>query len=82
MTHLKVTPRRATSGKRRLFRFTVTSKTASCRVGAIIRFAGHKTHTSRKGKARIRVDLPHRGRWKAVVRPKACAPSHAFVHAR
>ncbi len=82
VTHLKVTPRHPVSGKPQLFHFTLTAKTPSCRVAAIIRFAGHKTHTSRKGKARMKVNLPHPGRFTAVARPKACKPSRATVHAR
>jgi hypothetical protein len=81
-TRLKVTPHRTPAGKVRLFHFSLTSKTASCRAGAIIHFAGHKTHTSRKGNARIKVKLPHPGKWTAVARPKACKASKAIVHAR
>jgi len=81
-TRLKATPHRAPAGKVRLFHFSLTSKTASCRVGAIIHFAGHKTHTSRKGKARIKVKLSHPGKWTAVARPKSCKLSKAIVYAR
>jgi hypothetical protein len=81
-TRLKVSPRRAVAGKRRLFHFTLRSAAASCRAAAIVRFAGHKTHTSRRGKARIGIRLRHPGRWTAVARPKGCKPSKATVRAR
>jgi hypothetical protein len=66
----------------RLFHLRLSSATASCRAGAIIHFAGHKTHTSRKGLARIKAKLPHPGRWTAVARPKSCRPAKATVRAR
>jgi hypothetical protein len=81
-THLKISPRKVKAGTLQLFHLSLTSGNVSCREAAIIRFAGHKTHTSRKGKARIKVRLKHRGRFVAVARPKACKPSKTAVHAR
>jgi len=65
-----------------MFYLSLTSGTISCREAAIIHFAGHKTHTSRKGKARIKARLKHPGKWTAVARPKARKSSKATVRAR
>jgi phosphatidylinositol-3-phosphatase len=81
-THLKITPRKVKAGRLQMFHLSLTSGTVSCREAAIIHFAGHKTHTSRKGKARIKARLPHAGKWTAVARPKACKLSKATVRAR
>jgi phosphatidylinositol-3-phosphatase len=81
-TRLKVTPRRVAAGMVQMFHISLSSATSSCRAAAIVHFDGHKTHTSRKGKARIRARLPHPGKWTAVARPKACKPSKATVRAR
>jgi hypothetical protein len=81
-THLKVTPRKVKAGTLTMFHLSLTSGTISCREAAIIHFAGHKTHTSRKGKARIKARLSHPGKWTAVARPKACKASKASVRAR
>ena len=56
-THLKITPRKVKVGTLQIFHLSLTSGTVSCREAAIIHFAGHKTHTSRKGKARIKARL-------------------------
>lgn len=81
-THLKITPRKVKAGTLQMFHLSLTSPTVSCREAAIIRFAGHKTHTSRKGKARIKARLPHAGKFTAVARPKGCKLSRASVRAR
>ncbi|MDX6653676.1 MAG: acid phosphatase, partial [Solirubrobacterales bacterium] len=81
-THLKITPRKVKAGTLQMFHLSLTSGTVSCREAAIIHFAGHKTHTSRKGKARITARLPHPGKFTAVARPTACKLSKATVHAR
>jgi hypothetical protein len=81
-THLKITPRKVPAGTLQMFHLSLTSGTVSCRVAAIIHFAGHKTHTSRKGKARVKARLPHPGKFTAVARPKACKLSKATVRAR
>lgn len=81
-THLKVTPHRVQVGAMTLFRFHLGSAVASCRAGAVIHFAGHHAHTSRKGKARIKAKLPHPGKWTATARPRSCAPSKTTIHAR
>jgi phosphatidylinositol-3-phosphatase len=80
-THLKITPRHVPAGKPALFHLTLKSATPSCRANAPIHLDGHKTHTSRKGTARIRAKLPA-GRWTAVARPPACKSAKSFIHAR
>lgn len=81
-THLKITPRKVKAGALQLFHLRLTSGTVSCREAAIIHFAGHKTHTSRKGKARLKARLPHPGKFTAVARPKGCKPSKSTVRVR
>jgi hypothetical protein len=81
-THLKIAPGKVKAGTLQMFHLSLTSGTVSCREAAIIHFAGHKTHTSRKGKARIKARLPHSGKFTAVARPKACKLSKATVRAR
>jgi hypothetical protein len=81
-THLKITPRKVKAGTLQLFHLSLTSGVVSCREAAIIHFAGHKTHTSRKGKARIKARLPHPGKFTAVARPTACKSSKTTVRAR
>lgn len=81
VTHLKIYPRHIQAGKLQMFHLSLTSGVVSCREAAVVHFAGHKTHTSRKGKARIKVRLPHSGRWTAVARPRSCRSSDATVRA-
>ena len=81
VTHLKITPRRVAAGTLTVFHLTLKSSSASCLAGAPLHLDGHKSHTSRKGKARIKARLPQ-GRWTAVARPKGCKASKAFVRAR
>jgi hypothetical protein len=81
-TRLKITPHKVKAGTLQMFHLGLTSGTVSCREAAIIHFAGHKTHTSRKGKARIKARLPHPGKFTAVARPTACKSSKATVRVR
>jgi hypothetical protein len=81
-TRLKITPRKVKAGIPQMFHLSLTSGIVSCREAALVRFAGHKTHTSRKGKARIKARLKHPGKFTAVARPKACKQSKASVRAR
>ena len=80
-THLKITPRHVPAGKLELFYLTLKSGTASCRENAPVHIDGHKTHTSRKGVARIKARLPE-GRWTAIARPPGCKVAKAFTRAR
>jgi phosphatidylinositol-3-phosphatase len=81
-TKLRVTPRRAVAGERTMFHLTLTSPTGSCRTATKITFAGRKTHTSRYGRARIRIALPHPGKFLAIAHPRGCKLSRAPVRAR
>jgi hypothetical protein len=78
-THLKIVPRTTTVGRRTMFHLTLASPTGSCRSAATVYFAGHKTHTSRNGKARIRAHLKHPGKFTAVAHPRGCQISRAVV---
>ena len=80
-TRLKIRPRHVSAGEPHRFRLRLASPTGSCRVGASITFAGHKTKTNRRGRASLRVTLPHPGRYLAKARPAACEPSRARVRA-
>jgi hypothetical protein len=81
-TKLKITPHKVKAGTMQMFHLSLTSGAVSCREAAIIHFGGHKTHTSRKGRARIKARVPHPGKFTAVARPKACKLSKATVRAR
>ncbi|HVW45744.1 MAG TPA: alkaline phosphatase family protein, partial [Solirubrobacterales bacterium] len=78
-THLGITPRHVPAGKLALLTLSLSSDIATCRAGAPVHIDGHKTHTSRKGIARIKARLPE-GRWTAVARPPGCKAAKAFVH--
>jgi phosphatidylinositol-3-phosphatase len=82
MTKLRISPRHAVAGKPTMFHLTLSSPTGSCRTATKITFAGRKTHTSRSGRARIHISLPHPGRYLAIAHPRGCNPSRAPVHAR
>ena len=58
-TRLKVHPRHVSAGEPHWFHLRLASLTASCRVGAAITFAGHKTKTNRRGRANVKATLPH-----------------------
>jgi hypothetical protein len=78
-TSLRVRPRRAVVGKRRVFRFRLASDSAVCRAGAVIRFAGHRATTNRNGRAQVTVRFRKAGRRLAVARPQGCKPARARV---
>jgi phosphatidylinositol-3-phosphatase len=78
-TSLRVRPRRAVVGRKRVFRFRVLSDVAACEAGALIRLAGHRVRTNRNGRARLKVRFRHKGRRLAVARPQGCAPARARV---
>lgn len=81
VTRLRITPRHVPAGRLELFHLRLKSGSAACRSNAPVQLDGHKTHTSRKGVARIRAKLPA-GRWTAVARPRGCKAAKAFVRAR
>jgi sugar lactone lactonase YvrE len=69
--HLRAAPRRATAGRRTRFRFTATVIVAGHRrplAGALVRFAGHRARTNRRGHATIVARVKRRGRYRAVLR--------------
>ena len=63
---LRVRPRRTRVGVRRLFHFHATLGRTRVR-GALVRFAGRRVRTNRRGNARIRARFHHRGRRRATL---------------
>jgi hypothetical protein len=66
---LRVRPRSVRVGKRRAFRFHAT-KNGHRLKGAVVRFAGRRARTGRRGNARIVVRFRHRGRRRATLAVK------------
>jgi sugar lactone lactonase YvrE len=63
---LRVRPRSVRVGKRRTFRFHAT-KNGHRLKGAVVRFAGRRVRTGRRGNARIVARFRHRGRRRATL---------------
>jgi hypothetical protein len=78
---LAVSPRRVETGHRTAFRFRVTSKGRAV-AGAVVRFAGRRAVTGRKGRARIVATLRHSGRRKARALKAGFVLAHATVRVR
>ena len=76
---LKVRPHRALEGRRRAFRFRLVSDVAACRGGAVIRFAGKRAKTNRRGRARIVARPMRGGRRLASARAPGCKVAKASV---
>ncbi|HEX5526140.1 MAG TPA: alkaline phosphatase family protein [Solirubrobacterales bacterium] len=81
-THLRVRPRKAVRGKAQHFRFLLRSNVAACRRGALVRLAGHRTRTNRRGRALIRIRPRHSGRLVATARAPSCKPAATSVRVR
>jgi S-formylglutathione hydrolase FrmB len=78
---ISVHPRRVKAGKRISFRFRVTALSKPVR-GALVRFAGKRARTTRRGRARIVVRLGRRGRRNARVSLRGMLPGLAVVRVR
>jgi hypothetical protein len=78
---LAVYPRRVKAGKRISFRFRVTARSKPVR-GALVRFAGKRARTTRRGRARIAVRLGRRGRRNVRVSLRGMLPGLAAVRVR
>jgi hypothetical protein len=76
---LSVKPRAVEAGHRTRFRFGVRARSRPVR-GAIVRFAGHKARTNRKGVARIVARLRH-GRHSARAAKKGLRGGRVTVYA-
>jgi hypothetical protein len=80
--HLRVSPHSARAGHKVLFTFTATLVRGHKRIAvrhATIRFAGHKAHTNKKGRARIRARLRHGHRYRAVATKRGLIRGKAIV---
>jgi S-formylglutathione hydrolase FrmB len=78
---ISVHPRRVKAGKRISFRFRVTALSKPVR-GALVRFAGKRARTTRRGRARIVVRLGRRGWRGARVSLRGMLPGLAVVRVR
>jgi len=79
---LKVRPRRAVAGPKRVFRFRIVSDVPACTRHARIRFAGHRTRTNARGRARMRLRIKHPGKRFAYALPQGCPRGRAGVRIR
>jgi S-formylglutathione hydrolase FrmB len=78
---LVVRPRRVRAGKRVRFRFRATEAGRPVR-GAVVRFAGKRARTNRRGRARIRIRLHRRGLRRATVSSRGMGSGVARVRVR
>jgi S-formylglutathione hydrolase FrmB len=78
---ISVHPRRVKAGKRTSFRFRVTARSKPVR-RALVRFAGKRARTNRRGRARITVRLGRRGRRNVRVSLRGMLPGLAAVRVR
>jgi hypothetical protein len=78
---LAVSPRRVEAGHRTTFRFRVTSKGGAV-AGTVVRFAGRRAVTGRKGRVRIVANLRHEGRRQASALKPGFVAAHATVRVR
>lgn len=77
---LAVSPRSAPAGTRGHFRFHVTSRAPACRRGVVIRFAGTRAHTNRRGYVTILRQMRRPGLYRALATKRGCGS--ADVHVR
>jgi polyvinyl alcohol dehydrogenase (cytochrome) len=81
---LRVRPRRVRVGRRRLYRFRVTTR-RSGRLrpvrGATIRFARRRVRTGRRGRARLRVRLGRAGRRRARASKRGYRSARVVIRA-
>ncbi|MGV1050249.1 MAG: alkaline phosphatase family protein [Solirubrobacterales bacterium] len=78
-TELRVRPRRALAGRKRVFRFRLLSDLPECRAGAIVRFAGKRARTNAAGKAHLGARPSRAGAKRAVARPPGCRVARTKV---
>jgi hypothetical protein len=66
LLRLAVAPRTVRAGVRTRFRFRLTTSSGRPVRGALIRFAGERAHTGRRGRAALVTRLERPGRYAAV----------------
>jgi endoglycosylceramidase len=76
---VRVRPRHVGAGRRTRFRFRVTVRRGRPLRGALIRFAGRRSRTNRRGRASLRVRLGRRGRRRVVVSKRGYRRGRATV---
>lgn len=79
---LRVSPRRAPEGKRRVFRFHLLSELPACRQGATISLGGQRAKTDREGRARLALRPKRPGRLLARATSQICEEAGASVRVR
>jgi hypothetical protein len=82
---LRVHPRRATVGKHVRFRFRVTMKSSNKWRPvrrALIRFAGHRVRTNRRGRASLVTSMSHPARMRARATAHGMRPARAWIRFR
>jgi hypothetical protein len=79
---LRVRPRHVPAGRPTTFRFRARSRFARCRRHAVIKFAGHRVRTNRRGRTKITASFSSTGRKRAVARHRGCARGRARVRVR
>jgi hypothetical protein len=80
--HLRVSPHSARAGHMVTFTFSATLIRGHKRIPvrhATIRFAGHKAHTNKKGRARINAKLRHHHRYRAFATKRGLIRGRAIV---
>ncbi len=76
---LSISPRRARATRRTTFRFKVSSSSARCERGALIRFGGANVRTDLDGRARVSRSFVRTGLRRARVVHKGCRADRAGV---
>jgi hypothetical protein len=79
---VRVTPRRARAGRRTRFTFRVTTSDGRPAVGALVRFAGRRARTGRRGIARITTTLRFRGTRTVSATLAGAAPVRKSIRVR
>jgi hypothetical protein len=79
---LRVRPGLVRAGDRVRVRFQVTSPSAACRGGALVRFAGRRVRTDGRGRATMARRLLRPGRYVARAVKPGCRPAAALVYVR
>jgi len=79
---MSVRPRITRRGRKTRFRFLVTSSTGKRQRGALVRFAGRRTRTSRYGRARLTLRLRRGGRHRATASQAGFRGASVWVRVR
>jgi len=79
LIHVRVRPRRVVAGALTRFRFRVSVRRGRPLRGALIRFAGRRLRTSRRGRAALTLRLGHSGRRRVLVSKRGYRRGRATV---